>query len=89
MLNLEKRSTGDLLVLMIAFTICFSVLASGAAIVIAGILNPDSPHTAGVSLVTNVLQMLISLLAGFLAGRTDSNLIKQSEKAYGPSKQND
>jgi protein-S-isoprenylcysteine O-methyltransferase Ste14 len=75
MSRLRDRATGDLLVLMIAGTVCFSVLAAGGACVVALIIDPDANVVPVVSRVTGVINTLIGLLAGFLAGRT--NLTKK------------
>jgi hypothetical protein len=70
--RLRDRSTGDLLVLMIAGTVCFAVLATGAAIFAAELINPDVDTSGPSGQVGDVINTLIGLLAGFLAGRTDA-----------------
>jgi uncharacterized membrane protein YccC len=69
---LKDRSTSDLLVLVIAATICASVLMSGAVVAFLAITQPEHDHPAAVALVSDTLQMLVSLLAGFIAGRTEA-----------------
>lgn len=69
MSRLRGRSTADLLVLMIAGTICVCVLGGGTALIIAGFIG-DIENPLAVSLITDTLAMLTSLLAGFLAGST-------------------
>lgn len=71
MTRLRDRSTTDLLILLIAGTICFSVLASGAAIAIIEIQDPNTDTSRAVGAISDVVNTLIGLLAGFLAGRTD------------------
>ena len=71
------RTTGDLLILVIASTVCFSVLASGAALFVVTLWVPDRDTTAGFHAISDVVNTLIGLLAGFLAGRTDATLAKQ------------
>lgn len=66
-----NRSTGDLMVLMIAGTVCFSVLASGALVAVLSLFRPETDVTLWVQRVTAIVNTLIGLLAGFLAGRTD------------------
>ena len=70
----KDRSTTDLLILLIASTICFAVLATGATVAIVEIMNPETDTTAIVSSLSDVINTLIGLLAGFLAGRTDREL---------------
>lgn len=69
---LTSRSTGDLLVLIIASTVCFSVLASGATVVAVKFLHPEADVSQVVGTISDILNTLIGLLAGFLAGRTDA-----------------
>jgi hypothetical protein len=71
------RTTGDLLILVIASTVCFSVLASGTALFIVTLVTPERDTTAGFHAVSDVVNTLIGLLAGVLAGRTDATLAKQ------------
>ena len=68
----RDRPTGDLLVLMIAGTVCFAVLATGAVIFLAEVFKPNVDTSAPARQVADVINTLIGLLAGFLAGRTDA-----------------
>lgn len=68
-LQITRRSTGDLLVLMIAGTICITVLAAGASLTIVAIVQPERDITDTVGALANVINVLVGLLAGFLAGR--------------------
>lgn len=72
-----ERTTGDLLILIISATVCFSVLASGMALFIVTLWVPERDTTAGFHAISDVVNTLIGLLAGFLAGRTDATLAKQ------------
>ena len=74
---LRNRSTGDLLMLVIVGTVAFSVLASGTALFLITILVPDRDTQAGFHALGDVVNTLIGLLAGFLAGRTDAGLARQ------------
>jgi hypothetical protein len=62
------RPTGDILVLMLAGTICFTVLASGLAISLAAIFS-DRDVSQIVSILSDTINTLIGLLAGFIAGK--------------------
>jgi len=66
------RGTTDILILMVPFTICSSVVVGGTAVLISEIVNPDSDTTRAIVLVSETINTLIGLLAGFLAGRTES-----------------
>jgi hypothetical protein len=74
MTRLRDRSTGDILVLMVAGTVCFSVVATGATIAVVEIVNSGTDTTSAVRAVTGIVNTLIGLLAGFLAGRTDLSM---------------
>ena len=75
--RLAERPTGDLLMLVIVGTVSFSVLASGTALFLITILVPDRDTQAGFHALGDVINTLIGLLAGFMAGRTDTVLARQ------------
>jgi hypothetical protein len=66
----SNRSSTDLLLLMIAGTVCVSVLVSLATVVVQTFVSPE--NKGGFAAVADIINTLISLLAGFLAGRTES-----------------
>jgi hypothetical protein len=70
--RLRDRSTGDLLVLGIAATICFAVIATGAITAVYAFVNPGADISGPARLIADIINTLIGLLAGFLAGRTDA-----------------
>lgn len=74
---LKGRTTGDLLILAITATVCLSVLAAGTALFIVTLRVPDRDTTAGFHAISDVVNTLIGLLAGFLAGRTDARLMRE------------
>ena len=74
MARFRDRPTGDLMVLMIASTVCSSVFVGGAALVVLAIVRPDIDTSNFARNIADLLNTLIGLLAGFLAGRTDANV---------------
>lgn len=83
----RDRSTGDIMVLMIAGTVCSSIFVGGAAIIALAIFVPDKDTTAFARNIADLLNTLIGLLAGFLAGRTDAQVAemrKQREQERPP-----
>lgn len=77
--RLMDRSTGDLLVLMVAGTICFTVIASGASIIVVELIHPEQDTTAASKSIVGIVNLLIGILAGFLAGKTGSTLAEKKE----------
>lgn len=65
----DKRSTTDILILMISGTVCFSVIAAGGAVAIIEIKNPLVDTDMIVQALRDTINTLIGLLAGFLAGK--------------------
>ena len=66
---MRRRSTGELLVLMFAGTICLSVLGSFAAIVILEVVNPEGTVQPLLSLLAALINTLLGVTAGFLVGK--------------------
>lgn len=64
------RPTGEILVLMIAGTVCWSVLASGLIIALISLFRPEVDVSHWISRVSGIMNTMVGLLAGFLAGRT-------------------
>jgi hypothetical protein len=69
MAKLRDRPTGDLLVLMIAGTICGVVVITMVTVLIVDIVHPNSDTSNAAKGVGDIVGALIGLLAGFLAGR--------------------
>jgi uncharacterized membrane protein YccC len=71
---LKSRSTGELLVLMVAATVCGSVIVGGGAIILLAVFRPGVDTGAAARNIADLLNTLVGLLAGFLAGRTDMSM---------------
>lgn len=65
-----KRSTTDLLVLMIAGTVCAAILVTIVALSVSEFYHPNTDTSKVAGAIVNVINTMIGLLAGFLAGRT-------------------
>lgn len=76
---LRDRSTSDLLVLLIAGTICSVVALAMVAIFVLEVIHPEESTADFASGIADVITTLIGLLAGFLAGRTDSQITARRE----------
>ena len=68
MTRLRERPTGDLMVLMVALTVCGSVVFGGMAIIVVTLVRPDVDVSNAARNIADLLNTLIGLLAGFLAG---------------------
>jgi len=76
--KLLDRPTGDLLVILIAATICGSVVLGGTTIAIIEIWHPQTDTTAALGMIGDIINTLIGLLAGVLIGRSDVTEIRQT-----------
>jgi hypothetical protein len=59
------------MVLMVAVTVCGSIVVGGGALIVISFVHPDYDITVIASRLAGLLNTLVGLLAGFLAGRTD------------------
>jgi hypothetical protein len=69
--RLLERSTGDILILIVTLTICASVIGAGIAVALRSLLAPEINSAGAWALVSDSINTLIGLLAGFIAGRTE------------------
>lgn len=74
---LSQKTVGEILVLLVAFTVCGWVFLIGWGIVILSFVDPGFDTTRAAEHVGDIIQTLIGLLAGFLAGRTDAVVIRK------------
>ena len=74
------RTVGELLIMMIAGTVCFAVLAAGAGVAVAELIRPAADTSGIVGNLTDILNTLIGVVAGFLAGRTDTQQQNQQPR---------
>lgn len=65
------RTVGELIILMLAGTVCVSVVLTGTGLVLLAVLAPERDTTKLIAGFTSVISSLLALIAGFLAGRSD------------------
>ncbi len=71
MSRFRDRPTSDILVILIALTICTYVLVSIGLSIVLLFINPKSePLANAIRNVGDIINTLIGLLAGFLAGKS-------------------
>jgi hypothetical protein len=80
-LRFLDRPTGEILVLTITFTVCFGILASGALVGVVVLVHPETDVSVWVSRITGILNTMVGLLAGYLAGRTDVVVQREASKS--------
>jgi len=81
MTRLRDRDTGDLMVLMVAATICSTVVFTATGSFIFKLLHPEIDLNKTFILIADILNTLIGLLAGFLAGRAEVGAKRRQEDA--------
>jgi hypothetical protein len=69
---------------MVAGTICAGVLLGGAALVVSEFVQPQIDTSAGARAIAGVINTLVGLLAGFLAGKTGSMMGRDGDDRGGP-----
>jgi hypothetical protein len=74
----RDRPTGELMVLLIATTICTYILVTMIVLFVLAIWT-DRDLSGPARNIADIINTLIGLLAGFLAGRTDTVLGKKKE----------
>lgn len=68
---LHDRSTGEIMILMVAATVCGAIVVGGAAVILLAFVHPEYNSSFAAQKLTSLLNTMIGLLAGFTAGRTD------------------
>jgi hypothetical protein len=72
MIRFRDRSTGELLVLMIAGTVCGTVIVQTVLVITWTFIRPEVDTTNITRQISAIINTLVGLLAGFLAGRTET-----------------
>lgn len=67
--GIGQRPTGELLILLFGVTVCVTLVFSGVALLVLAITHPDRNFDAAYSSVTAILQVLIGITLGYLAGQ--------------------
>jgi hypothetical protein len=79
----KNRTTGELLVIFVGVTVCGYVIVTGTVVMfLAFFTDRDLSGIAGN--IGDIVNTLIGLLAGFLAGKTDMAVKNREEKDQEP-----
>lgn len=77
---MKDRSTGDLLVILLALTVCVTIIVGEVGIlVLEGIDSAIDTSVAG-GTIGQIINTLVGLVAGYLAGRTETGRVRRSER---------
>jgi len=77
---LRQRTTGELLVLIIALTVCGYVMVTGLVTIILVFVHPEIDLSKVAGQIADIINTLIGLLAGFLAGKSEVFTRKKPEE---------
>jgi hypothetical protein len=64
----ERRSTADTVLLLLAGSTAFIIIASGLAIILSLFLHPDADLTTAARGIGDLINTLVGALIGYLAG---------------------
>lgn len=70
-MSYRDRSTGEMLVLMVGLTVCGFVVVSSTVLLWIFFKRPEADVSTALRNIGDIINTMIGLLAGFLAGRTD------------------
>ena len=73
---LRQRTTGELLVLIIALTVCGYVMVTGLVTIILVFVHPEIDLSKVAGQIADIINTLIGLMAGFLAGKSEKYFAK-------------
>lgn len=74
------RSTADTLVLIIATTICAAILLAVIGVFTLQLAEPKVDLTHLVGNLNDVINTMIGLMAGYLAGRTEKTRLRRKDE---------
>jgi hypothetical protein len=66
---MRKRSTLDIVVILFAVMVAFTVFSATVGIIIGKILRPEMDVTRGSEIIGGMLDTIIGALIGFIGGR--------------------
>ena len=73
---LRQRSTGELLVLIVAGTVCGYVMVTGTVAIVLVFVHPEIDFSRLAGSLSDIINTLIGLMAGFLAGKSEKYFAK-------------
>jgi outer membrane lipoprotein SlyB len=77
---MKRRSTGDLLVLMLAVTVCSAIIVGEVGILILKGIDSSIDTSVAGGTIGQIINTLVGLVAGYLAGRTETGRIRRTDR---------
>lgn len=68
---LKDRSTADVLVMLLATTVCVAIIVGEVGIIVIEAASPDTDTSAASGTIGDIINTLVGMIAGYLAGRTE------------------
>jgi len=81
---IKDRSTADLLVMMLAATVCVAIIVGQVGIVVVHVISPSADTSTAGSIVGQIINTLVGLVAGYMAGRTEVARIRRRREDEEP-----
>lgn len=76
---MRDRSTADLLVLMLAVTVCVAIIVGEVGIVVVQLVDKDADTSSAGGTIGQIINTLVGMVAGYLAGRTEVARIRRKQ----------
>lgn len=76
----SDRSVADTLVLIIATTICVAILLAVVGVFTLQLADPKVDLTHLIGNLNDVINTMIGLMAGYLAGRTEKTRLRRKDE---------
>jgi hypothetical protein len=77
---MRDRSTADLLVMMLAGTVCVAIIVGEVGIVVVQLTNSDADTSHAGGTIGQIINTLVGMVAGYLAGRTEVARIRRNRR---------
>jgi hypothetical protein len=69
-MNVKDRNAGEILIILVTLTVCVSIILAGTGLFILSIIQPERDTNKALVAVLNIINTLIGVVAGYLAGST-------------------
>jgi hypothetical protein len=77
---IKDRSTADLLVVMLATTVCVAIIVGEVGIIVIEAVSPETDTSVAGGTIGDIINTLVGMIAGYLAGRTEVARIRRKRE---------